>query len=110
MHPIEGSGRMNDCLANVLFAPFNSRFGEIESNGALSQVVCSSVIILYRNPRPHAHDHQKRHEKKRGKQNHSLSVPDEFSPNGHRSQFRRSTLVESVDVIFPPTRGSGFFI
>ena len=83
LHAICGSGRMNSCLANLLFGPFNSRFGEIESRGSLSQVGRNFVIILYRDPRPHTCSHQSGYDEKRGKQNHSRFVTDEFSLGGH---------------------------
>ena len=83
LYPICGSRRMNSCLVNLLFSPFNSRVGEIENHGSLSQVGRNFVIILYRNPRPHACSHQNGYHEKRGKQDHSRFVTDEFSLSDH---------------------------
>src|SRR5262245_23001116 len=75
---------MNSGLANLLFRPFNSRVGEIENRSRLSQIARNFVIILYRNPRPHACRHQNRYDEKRGKQNHSLFITYEFSFSSHK--------------------------
>ena len=62
------------CLAHSIPAS-----AKIENRIGLSQVGRNSVIILYRNPRPHACGHQKRHKKKRGEQDHSRFVTDKSS-------------------------------